>query len=284
MSQGQRFLLLDGIALEPLERWLYETHPTPEYEPLYLDTPLAGCRPVSPCLITLEAHSPIWTRFLDEGASREAGWLLTSHASREEVITHLRWLLFVQHPWQGEQVLRIASPRVMRYLLEAEPQPSRSPLLGPINALWLPSVEDQVVRWHRVTREQVELAEPQGRFALTERHCDSLSRIAWHRFRGELAAHLSSYFATGPLMHQAGSADEAAAVVIESTAELGFTGRRAHFYLANILGAHGLDALDETVLPDLAILLTQANAQPAMERLKSAATLAQTLSNKKEIA
>lgn len=279
LSGSQCFLLLDGIVLEPLERWLYEAQPSPDYEPLYLDTPLARCRKLSPCLVAVSIGDPTYTRFLEEAAITEAGWLLTSKAPLATLADHLRGLLFVDHPWHGEQILRLASPKVMRYLFEAEEQPSQSVLLGPIETLWLPEAEGGELRWSRIINERGTSTVCAERFILGERHCQSLSRIAWQRFRHELAMHLTTHFHTGPLLAKAGGAQGGADRVIEATRELGFSGRRAHFYMANILGQHGVEALDKTVMPELASLLSQPNAQPAMQRLKSAVALAHTLSN-----
>ncbi|WP_275289445.1 DUF4123 domain-containing protein [Halomonas elongata] len=280
--KGERlFVLLDGVAMEPLERWLYETHPSPVYEPLYLDTPLAECRALSPCLIELEAGSPVLARFIEEQATREAGWLMTSGESLEVVADHLRGLLIVEHPWQGEQTLRVASPEVMRCLLEAEPAPTASSLLGPIERLWLPELHEQDLIWYHLESDRERLRDSLvGRFQLTEAHCASLSRIVWRRFRFELAEHLQAYFAKGPWLLTFDGADQAAGEVIELTATFGFHGRRAHFYLANILGAHGRSALEEETMPELARCLKVADGRPSMERLKSAVALAQDRLNK----
>jgi hypothetical protein len=279
---GERlFALLDGVAMEPVERWLYETHPTPAYEPLYLDTPLSDCRALSPCLIELETGSPIFERFIEEEAAREAGWLIASVEPLEVVADHLRGLLIVEHPWQGEQTLRVSSPEVMRCLLEAEPAAAASPLLGPIERLWLPEMHGQDLLWHHLESDGERLRDESiGRFQLTEAHCASLARIAWWQFRRELAEHLRAYFATGPWLPNFDSADQAAGEVIELTAALGFHGRRAHFYLANILGAHGRSALEEASMPELARCLKVADGRPPMERLKAALALALARLNK----
>ncbi|QFT84216.1 hypothetical protein FIU88_04410 [Halomonas sp. THAF12] len=283
---GERlFVLLDGVAMEPVERWLYETHPTPVYEPLYLDTPLAECRTLSPCLVELEAGSPVFERFIEEEAENEAGWLMTAGEALEVVADHLRRLLIVEHPWQGEQTLRVASPEVMRYLLEAEAAPEASSLLGPIERLWLPEMQGTDLNWHHLESDsERHRDESPGRFQLTEAHCASLSRIAWRRFRGELAEHLQAHFAKGPWLPTFDGAGQAASEVIELTAALGFHGRRAHFYLANILGAHGRSALQEETMPELSRCLKVADGRPPMERLKSAVDLAQARLNKERSA
>ncbi|MBB3233144.1 hypothetical protein FHR97_004027 [Halomonas stenophila] len=206
---------------------------------------------------------------------------MTSGESLEVVADHLRGLLIVEHPWQGEQTLRVASPEVMRCLLEAEPAPTASSLLGPIERLWLPEMQGADLNWHHLeTDSERHRDESLGRFQLTEAHCASLSRIAWRRFRLELAEHLQAYFAKGPWLPAFDGAEQAAGEVIEWTAALGFHGRRAHFYLANILGAHGRSALEEESMPELARCLKVADGRPPMERLKSAVALAQDRLNK----
>ncbi|ABI55400.1 DUF4123 domain-containing protein [Alkalilimnicola ehrlichii MLHE-1] len=279
LGDGKHYLLLDGIALEPLERWLYEHLDTPVYEPLYLHTPLEACRKLSPCLVALEPGSLVWERFLEQGAVESWGWLMASDASLEELAAHLRWLLFVEHPLEGEKILRLASAQVVHCLLEAEPEPSQSPLLGVIGALWLPIAEDDGITWRHLTNTQGEPVRHRKRFRLQPAHLESLSRIAWQRFAGELAQHLQAFFAHGPLISECGTAGMAARRVIDTTRELGFTGRRAHYYMANILGAYGPAALDEQRMPDLARHVTQTSGTP-MERLKAAATEARRLASR----
>jgi len=280
LGDGKHYLLLDGMALEPLERWLYEHLDAPVHEPLYLHTPLEACRKLSPCLVAPEPGSPVWERFLEQGAVEGWGWLMASDASLEELAEHLRWLLFVEHPLEGEKILRLASAQVMQCLLEAEPEPSQSPLLGVIDAVWLPIAEDDGITWRHLTNTQGERKRYETRFNLQTAHLDSLSRIAWQRFTGELAQHLEEFFAQGPLIREYGTALMAARRVIDTTRELGFTGRRAHYYMANILGAHGDAALDEQHMPDLARHLTHTDDRPPMERLKAAATEARRLASR----
>ncbi|MFY0992932.1 DUF4123 domain-containing protein [Halomonas sp. C05BenzN] len=280
LGERQHYLLLDGIKLEPLERWLYQHLDAPVYEPLYLRTPLEECRKISPCLVALERGSPIWEAFLDQGAVEGWGWLMASEASLEDVAEHLRWLLFVEHPLEGEKIVRLASAQVMQCLLEGEPEPSQSPLLGVIAALWLPIVEDGSLTWRHVTNASGTPIRHQERFHLQPAHLDSLSRIAWQHFAEELAQHLQTFFARGPLIRECGVASIAARRVIDTTRDLGFAGRRAHYYMANILGAHGQAALDEQRMPELARLLTRTDDRPPMERLKAAVTEAQRLSSR----
>lgn len=289
LGDGRHYLLLDGIALEPLERWLYEHLDAPLHEPLYLHTPLAECRNISPCLVALEGDSPLWDSFLKRGAAEGWGWLMASDFSLLEVAEHLRWLLFVEHPEQGEKILRVASPRVMQCLLEAEPEPSQSPLLGVIEALWLPTAEDGNVTWRHLTRDRGNShpgapTPPRERFSLQPAHLESLSRISWQRFAGELAQHLETFFADGPLLRECATATAAARRVIDATRDLGFAGRRAHYHMANILGAHGQAALDAQRMPELARLLTQTDDRPPMERLKAALAEAQRLASRENSA
>lgn len=282
IAEGKYYLLLDGIKLEPLERWLYERLDDPVYELIYLDTPLAECRRISPCLVSLHKGIPVWEAFMEHGVKDGWGWLMASAATQEDVVAHLRWLLLVEHPLEGEQILRVASPEVMRCLLDAEPQPAESALLGELDALWLPTQEDGEVTWWHLANSRHEPVPCDERFALQQAHLDSLGRIAWQRFAEELARHLQTFFVNGPLLRQYDTAITAAKQVIATTQKLNFAGRRAHYYLANILGAHGHDALDEQIMPAVAKLLTQPDGRPPMERLKIAAAEAQRLANRRK--
>lgn len=277
--QGMRYLVLDGLQLEPLEKWLYEQVESPVYEPLYLGTPLEGCRGISPCLVQIQDSDPLWKRFLEKGAEQQWGWGFASSATFDELLRHLRWLLFVEHPWEGEKILRVASPDVMHCLLSAEQQPSQSELLGGMDRVWLPINEYGAVNWYQVTNVRREAIQREARFPLQQAHLDALSKIAWQRFAHELANHLDTFFTQGAFIQEHGTPHVAAERVIQLTRELGFAGRRAHFYMANILGAHGEQALDEQALPDIAVVLRQSGQRAPMERLKAAAEVSQRLMN-----
>lgn len=269
------YLVLDGLKLEPLEKWLYEHAETPVYEPIYLDTPLEGCRSISPCLVKLQDNDPLWKIFLQEGAESQWGWVFISSAPFDELLQHLRWLLFVEHPQEGEKVLRVGSPEVMKCLLNVECSPSTSELLGLFDAVWLPINEHGVVRWYQVNNEHSELAQRKERFPLQQMHLDALSPIAWQRFAQELAKHLDTFFADSPLLREQETSINAAKKIISITRELGFTGRRAHYYMANILGTYGEKALDEQSMPDIALELLRPDHRAPMERLKAAAEASQ---------
>lgn len=274
-----RYLVLDGLQLEPLERWLYEQVESPAYEPLYLGTPLEGCRGISPCLVQLQDNDPLWKRFLESGVDGKWGWRLASSAGFDELLQHLRWLLFVEHPLEGEKILRVASADVMRLLLSAEMSPQQSELLGDMDKVWLPVNKHGEVSWYEVSNERTERLQRKERFQLQQAHLEALSHIAWERFAEELANHLETFFTPSAFIHEHGAPHFAAERVIHLTKELGFPGRRAHYYMANILGAHGERALDEHAMPDTAVLLRQPDQRAPMERLKAAAEVSSRLMN-----
>ncbi|WP_445010950.1 DUF4123 domain-containing protein [Vreelandella stevensii] len=269
------YLLLDGVKLQPLERWLYEQLESPHYEPLYLSTPLHECRRLSPCLVQLTHHDALWQTFMTEGASQGWGWAFSSSAPFDDILQHLRWLLFVEHPHNATQILCFSQPAVMHGLLEAEPDSTRSALLGPMQQVWIPvSVQDSVT-WYAVDNARPEEVSHHERFRLQHAHLEAFKRLAWQRFSRELGAHLATFFSDGSLLREHGTAIAAAEHVIHVTQSLGFTGRRAHFHLANILGAHGDCALDAQVRPSIAAPLLQPDGRPPMERLLAASAAAE---------
>lgn len=274
-----RYLVLDGLQLEPLERWLYEQVESPAYEPLYLGTPLEGCRGISPCLVQLQDNDPLWKRFLESGVEGKWGWGFASSAKFDELLKHLRWLLFVEHPLEGEKILRVASADVMRLLLSAEMSPQQSDLLGNMETAWFPMNKHGEVSWYEVANERTERSQREVSFQLQQAHLEALSHIAWERFAEELSTHLDTFFASGVFLRAHGGPRLAAERVIHLTKELGFTGRRAHYYMANILGAHGEQALDEHAMPDMAALLQRPDQRAPMERLKAAAEASSRLMN-----
>lgn len=280
VNQPDYYVLLDAITLPSLERWLYETLEAPDYEVLYLKTPLKECREASPCLVALQGAPALWDAFLTQGAEQQWGWLLYSRASRQQLLTHLRWLLMVHHPVHGQQVLRLASPSVMHSLLNIQGGESYTHLLGnAIERAWLPINNTSSTTWWQLSQsdalQETVVSNVAPPLTLQEAHLSALAQVNWQRFQTTLAKHLQRYFPSGPLISHHGSAMEAAEQVITTTARLGFMGQRAHFYMANILGAHGNAALDVDRYPALAKLLLHPNHQAPMERLKAAVNLAQ---------
>ncbi|WP_249976816.1 DUF4123 domain-containing protein [Vreelandella olivaria] len=275
-AQGQNhYLLLDGVVLQPLERWLYEQIDAPIYEPLYLGTPLQECRSVSPCLVKLARNDPLWERFITHGAQQGWGWALSSPASFDDLLQHLRWLLFVEHPHEGTQILCFSQPAVMQGLLEAELHPGRSSLMGAMEQVWIPVNAHGNVTWYSITNERADHAQRHERFRLQQAHLEAFSSLSWQRFSRELSEHLDTFFSDGLLLREHSTSLAAADSVIQLTKSLGFTGRRAHFLIANILGVHGKRALDKQAMPDIATLLTQPDGCAPMERLLAASAAAE---------
>lgn len=269
------YLLLDGVTLQPLERWLYEHMVSPHYEPLYLGTPLHECRSLSPCLVQLAPNDPLWQTFITTGAKQGWGWAFSSSASFDELLQHLRWLLFVEHPHEGTQILCFSQPAVMHGLLDAEPHPERSLLMGAMQQVWIPVNAHGKVTWYAVANARSDHVLPRERFRLQQAHLEAFSRLDWQRFSRELSEHLATFFSDGQLLREHDTANGAAENVIQLTKSLGFTGRRAHFHLANILGVHGQRALDKDAMPDIATPLTQPDGRPPMQRLLAASAAAE---------
>lgn len=280
VNQPGYYVLLDALTRPSLERWLYEVLEAPDYELLYLKTPLKECCEVSPCLVAIKGAPALWDAFLQQGTEHQWGWLLYSRASRQELLARLRWLLMVHHPVHGQQVLRLASPSVMHSLLNIQGGESYTHLLGNvIERAWLPINNTSSTTWwqlsHSDALQETVVSNVAPPLALQEAHLSALAQVNWQRFQVTLAKHLQRYFPSGPLISHHGSTMKAAEQVIATTARLGFLGQRAHFYMANILGAHGNAALDVDQYPALAQLLLHPNHQAPMERLKAAVNLAQ---------
>ena len=128
--QGNAYLLLDGISVKNLRVRLLDWFAAPDFQLLYANTPLVSCNPVSPCLITLKGPStPGLSHYLAHSAE-EWGYLIFSHASAFEVITHLRTLLDAQYPHGQKVWLRVADPAVMHALLKHAEDTASADFLG----------------------------------------------------------------------------------------------------------------------------------------------------------
>ncbi|WP_447956305.1 DUF4123 domain-containing protein [Vreelandella sp. EE7] len=280
------YLLLDALAHPALESWLYEVLELPDYDVLYLKTPLKECRQASPCLVPIEHASAIWDAYVQYGGQQQWGWLLYSNAPRQALLAQLRWLLIVEHPVHGAQVLRLASPTVLHHLFSIEENDTCAEIFGTaIERAWIPVNQHGSITWwkaHNNKRLENKPPDFSTSFKLQESHLSALSKVNWQRFQDRLEEHLRHYFSSSPLIEDNASESAAAQKVIEITARLGFVGQRAHFYMANILGAYGEAALDMHKHPALAGLLLYSNDQTPMKRLKDAASLAQQALEKDE--
>lgn len=265
------YLLLDGVSVASLPRRLYEWCASPDFEVLYLETPLAELGDISPCLICLHDRWDHALSVFQENSDKEWGYLLFSRAQRTELLAHLRWLTHVRHPQGEEMLLRLADPAVMHALLEPSTQPVDTALFGPIEHIVL--ADRLNCRWHQHSRPGVVPANYRERtYPLTDHQLQRLGDVSFRAMLIRLDAHLREYF---PTYQQALSSPQRwqhlRRVAERSYAE-GFNSEHDITLYANIFALLGEDALQ--VHADIAGLLANTSSLTPAQRIEQAADLA----------
>tara|TARA_Y100000815_G_scaffold71400_1_gene60250 strand:- start:4719 stop:5609 length:891 start_codon:yes stop_codon:yes gene_type:complete len=265
------YLLLDGISVDGLAQRLYEWSESPDLEVLYLDTPWAQMSDVSPCLIRLNGQQDPALAAFEQNSHDEWGYLLFSHASRDKVLNHLRWLVAVRHPHGEAMLLRLADPAVMRALLEPTQRDADSTLWGPIEQIV--AADRMLNSWHQLQRPGSATAARHDRpYRLSDAQLERLGEVAFRGILIRLDQHLREYF---PYYQQPLSPPERwqhLRTLAEQTYAQGFYSEQDITLYANILGLLGDDALQAH--PDIDELLTQKSSRTPSQRIEQAADLA----------
>lgn len=269
--QGNAYLLLDGISVKNLRVRLLDWFAAPDFQLLYANTPLVSCNPVSPCLITLKGPStPGLSHYLAHSAE-EWGYLIFSHASAFEVITHLRTLLDAQYPHGQKVWLRVADPAVMHALLKHAEDTASADFFGPMEQVVLPDAISNA--WHHHVRRGAQprslAAQPYG---LCERQVALLDevrlRAIWISLHGHLHKAFPEVFGGQDALARWAWIRNVAA----SAYALGFNSEHEMCLYANVRILLGDDVLERH--PDIAQLFTQPCALTPTQRIEQAAALA----------
>lgn len=265
------YLLLDGISVETLPKRLYEWTESPDFDVLYLETPWAELSDVSPCLVRLTGRHDTALAAFVQNSHEEWGYLLFSHASRDVLLKHLRWLVCVCHPMGEKMLLRLADPAVMRALLNQATQANDAILFGPIDAIV--TVDRIESAWYQHQRPDSLVARQQDRpYQLSDKQLDSLGDVAFRNILISLNAHMREYF---PSYHTTQSPTQRwqhLRALAEGAYGLGFNSEYDITLYANIFGLLGVDSLDKH--PDIAKLVNQPSSLTPSQRIEQAAKLA----------
>lgn len=273
------YLLLDGISIEVLPRRLYEWAESPDFDVLYLETPWAELSDVSPCLVRLSGqHDSALAAFV-QNSQEEWGYLLFSHASRDALLKHLRWLVCVSHPLGEEMLLRLADPAVMHALLGQAKQDNDATLFGPIEQI---VAADRIESaWHRHQRPGSAVIQQENRpYQLSDKQLDRLGDVAFRNILISLDAHMRDYFPHYQSTLNPSQRWQHLHALAERAYSLGFSSEYDITLYANIFGLLGNDALDRN--PDIATLVNQSSSLTPSQRIEQAADLAYARSSSVE--
>lgn len=129
---GGRWLLLERT--ENLLSDLYRIGDNPDPLRLFDATELAHCEEESPLLVSADAN-PSLAAAVHNDPGAWPGLLLESARPVDDLLAHLRHILFIRFDAQRKGVLRYCSPRTASYFFPACDETSRAFWLGPIRTL-----------------------------------------------------------------------------------------------------------------------------------------------------
>ncbi|WP_372865382.1 DUF4123 domain-containing protein [Spongiibacter sp.] len=265
------YLLLDGISVESLAQRLYQWSESPDFDVLYLDTPWAELSDVSPCLVRLSGQQDPALGAFVENSHYEWGYLLFSHASRDELLSHLRWLVSVRHPLGEDMLLRLADPAVMHALFGQAVRENDVTLFGSIERV---VVANRVQAcWHQhQCPGSMEVTRHDRPYQLTEAQLDILGEVGFRGTLIRLDEHLREYF---PDYQHGLSQPERwkhLRTLTERAYTQGFHSEHDITLYANIFGLLGEDALQTHA--DIAALVGKTSSLSPSQRIEQAADLA----------
>lgn len=266
-SQGA-YLLLDGVSLPDLQHKLYQWSENPEFEPLYLGTEWHELSDLSPCLVRLSGlQDPVLQHFI-ESAQHEWGYLIFADAGFDEILRHLRWLIYVQPPQGDAMLLRLADPAVAHQLLAT----GSSHLFGPIEQICAADCIEGCWWQHRRVGEPQQQAE-QKPYRLSDAELEALGEVSFRQVAMRLDSHMREFF---PHYQQALHGRERLThlrVLAERAYRQGMGSEREIILYANVFGFLGEQQLENH--PDIASLLNDKSPQTPAQRIEQAAGLAQ---------
>lgn len=135
-STRNAFLLFNAVNVPQLAKTLYQCQRTVDAHPVFLMTRFKDLIDKSPYLVAItDDHDPVYQLFV-EHARQEWGLLLFSEGTTDELLQHLRWLLFVDEPGRKPTYLNISDPTVANALFGLHPRHTDKRLFGPINELY----------------------------------------------------------------------------------------------------------------------------------------------------
>lgn len=178
------------LLLERTEHLLPELYRLGENpDPLHLfdDTELAACEEESPLLIDAQGNPSLLATMQNEPLTWP-GLLLETSAVTQDLLAHLRLILFIRFDQERRGVLRYSRPRTASYFFPACDAETLALWLGPIQRLswyggtWREQADSQAA-WRHVENPQASLWRPAT--TSNELHLSTAQEQALQRQQGE---------------------------------------------------------------------------------------------------
>lgn len=125
-------------------RWVWSGT---EYEPYAARGPL---------LVRCEGRSPLLDVFRNEWAAHDVGLMIRTPAGMDEVLTHLRGILFVELAGDGPARFRLQEPLALASVLRALAPQRAAALLGPLQELVWRENNGPTHQWWRHSQDEAE--------------------------------------------------------------------------------------------------------------------------------
>ncbi len=184
MNTG-RWLLLERT--EHLLPELYKLGEDPNPIHLFDNTELVACEEESPLLINAQANPSLLAAMQGEPLAWP-GLLLETPATTQDLLAHLRHILFIRFDQERRAVLRYSRPRTASYLFPACDAETLATWLGPIQRLswyggtWHELANGQTA-WRHVENQQANRWQPTA--SAQELHLSAMQEQALQRQQGE---------------------------------------------------------------------------------------------------
>lgn len=188
MSTGH-WLLLERT--EHLLSELYRLGEDPDPVRLFDDTELAVCEEESPLLINAQANPSLLAATQAEPLAWP-GLLLETLATAQDLLAHLRHILFIRFDQERRGVLRYSRPRTASYFFPCCNAETLAIWLGPLQRLswyggtWHEHADGQDA-WRHVENQQASLWRPAT--TAHELHLNAVQEQALQRQQGEYFLH-----------------------------------------------------------------------------------------------
>ncbi|MGP0174926.1 DUF4123 domain-containing protein [Pseudomonas sp. NCHU5208] len=182
---SKHWLLLERT--EHLLPELYRLGENPDPIRLFDDTELAACEEESPLLVDAQGNPSLLAAMQNEPLTWP-GLLLETPGATEDLLAHLRHILFIRFDQERRGVLRYSRPRTASYLFPACDAETLATWLGPIQRLswyggtWQEHADDQAT-WRHVENPQAGTWRPVT--TAHELHLSAAQEQALQRQQGE---------------------------------------------------------------------------------------------------
>ncbi|PXF63601.1 DUF4123 domain-containing protein [Kangiella spongicola] len=225
-EKSKTYLLLDALAVErwafvPLSPDSLEIPENKEFSDilkeqdsfiklnwLWEDTEWNSHYRHGPCLVELDANSPLIEYYKNTLAQHEFGILIQSQHSTDNLIKHLQSILRVSIEGRGVVYFQLHTPKSLASLFDAFEAEKMQQLLGPIECLVWRQNTGKAHQWfsYHQTSDDIKPAQELGWFKITSDEMQSIDHDALLHFRKSLINDAlyyreQGYFERQPTMH-----------------------------------------------------------------------------------